>query len=90
MNYALLQRMLKVSGPRGDVAGAIDVDRERIRVALHAAAQPWAAGAYRLVVDTSLEDLAGNKIGQPFDIDVFDKVTEKIATSTTSRRFDIR
>ena len=51
---------------------------------------PWSAGPHRLLVDTSLEDLAGNKIGQPFDIDVFDRVTEPITTATTSVPFEIR
>jgi hypothetical protein len=42
------------------------------------------------VVDTGLEDLAGNHIGQAFDIDVFDHVTEHIATSTISVAFGVR
>jgi hypothetical protein len=88
MNYTLLQRMLKVSGPRGEVAGTLR-SRERNRVALHAR-RSVARGRYRLVVDTSLEDLAGNKIGQPFDIDVFDRVTERITSSTTTLPFEIR
>ena len=52
-------------------------------MALHAARR-WAAGPYRLIVDTGLEDLAGNQIGQPFDIDVFDRVTEHITTATVA------
>ena len=89
MNYTLLQRMLKVAGPRGDVAGAIDVAREESEWRF-TPASPWSAGAHKLIVDTSLEDLAGNKIGQPFDIDVFDHVTERITSSTTSVPFEIR
>lgn len=89
MNYALLQRMLKVSGPRGEVAGAIGVEREESEWRFTPQGL-WAAGGYTLVVDTSLEDLAGNKIGQPFDIDVFDRVTERITTTTTSLAFEIR
>ena len=50
----------------------------------------WPAGAYRLIVDTDLEDLAGNRIGQPFDIDVFDRVTERITTTATSLGFEVR
>jgi hypothetical protein len=89
MNYTLLQRMLKVTGPNGDVAGSIDVDRNEAQWRL-TPREPWPGGGYRLVVDTSLEDLAGNKIGQPFDIDVFDKVTERITTATTAIPFEIR
>jgi hypothetical protein len=50
----------------------------------------WQSGAYRLVADTGLEDLAGNRIGQLFDIDVFEHVTEHITTSTVDVPFTIR
>jgi len=89
MNYTLLQRMLKIAGPRGDVAGTVEVAREESEwrfVPQHA----WNAGPYRLLVDTALEDVAGNKIGQPFDIDVFDRVTERITSTTTSVPFETR
>ena len=89
MNYTLLQRMLKVAAPHGDVSGTIDVAREESEWRF-TPRQPWAAGPHQLVVDTSLEDLAGNKIDHPFDIDVFDKVTERLTTSTTTRSFQIR
>jgi hypothetical protein len=89
MNYTLLRRMLKVAGSHGDVMGTIDVSRNESEWRLRPTT-PWQAGTYQLIVDTSLEDLAGNKIGQPFDIDVFDRVTERIATSTTSLSFTIR
>ena len=89
MNYTLLQRMLKVSGPRGDVAGAVDVARDESEWRF-TPTSPWTTGGHRLIVDTSLEDLAGNTIGQPFDIDVFDRVTERIESSTTALPFEVR
>jgi hypothetical protein len=89
MNYTLLERMLKVAGPRGDIAGTVDVgaNEQEWRFTPQ---QPWTAGSYRLVVDNGLEDLAGNKISQPFDIDVFDKVTDRITTTISSIPFEIR
>ena len=89
MNYTLLQRTLKVSGQRGDVAGTVAVARDESEWRF-TPQNAWAAGGYTLIVDTSLEDLAGNKIGQPFDIDVFDKVTERITTATVSLPVEIR
>jgi hypothetical protein len=89
MNYTLLQRMLKVSSPRGDVAGNISVGQGESEWRF-TPQSPWSGGAHKLVIDTSLEDLAGNKIGQPFDIDVFDHVSERITSSTTSLPFEIR
>jgi hypothetical protein len=89
MNYTLLLRMLKVAGPRGEITGAVDVARDESEWRFTPAAA-WNAGSHRLIIDMSLEDLAGNKIGQPFDIDVFERVTERIISSTTSRSFEIR
>jgi hypothetical protein len=89
MNYPLLQRMLRVAGPRGDVPGVVAVARNESEWRFTPQAA-WLAGPHRLVVDNGLEDLAGNKIGQPFDIDVFDKVTERITTTTSSLPFQIR
>jgi hypothetical protein len=89
MNYALLQRMIRVSGDRGDVAGTVGIDHHEAEWRF-TPREPWQAGNYNLVVDTNLEDLAGNHIGQPFDIDVFERVTEHITTKTISLPFDVR
>jgi len=35
---------------------------------------PWAAGSYELVADATLEDLAGNQIGTPFEVDIFERI----------------
>ena len=89
MNYPLLQRMLQVSTSRGLIEGTISVDRQESQWRF-APKAPWTAGAHQLIVDTALEDLAGNKIGQPFDIDVFDRVTEHITTKTVDVPFTVR
>jgi hypothetical protein len=89
MNYPLLQRMLQVSGSRGGVAGTIAVDRNESEWRF-TPRDPWPAGMYRLIVDTALEDLAGNHIGQLFDIDVFERVTEHITTNTVTIPFAVR
>ena len=88
MNYPLLQRMLQVAGPSGRVAGAITVDRNET-VWRFTPRAPWTAGAYRLLVDADLEDVSGNRIDQPFDIDVFDKVSEHLTTRTVTVPFTI-
>ena len=89
MNYPLLLRMLQVANARGRVSGTIAVDRQESQWRFTPSAA-WTSGAYRLVVDTGLEDLAGNRIGQPFDIDVFDRVTEHITTSAVEVPFTVR
>jgi hypothetical protein len=89
MNFPLLQRMLEVSGAQGRIEGSVTIERQETRWRFTPRDQ-WKAGDYRLLVDTAIEDLAGNHIGQPFDIDVFDRVTEHISTSTVSLPFKIR
>jgi hypothetical protein len=89
MNYTLLQRTLSVAGPNGRVAGTVSVGRAEAEWRFTPQGA-WAPGAYKLIVDTSLEDLAGNKIDQPFDIDVFNHVSEHLTTSTVSVPFEVR
>src|SRR5262249_34890682 len=88
MNYPLLQRMMQVRGPRGVMTGTMAVDRHETAWRFTPEAW-WKAGSYELVVDTRLEDLAGNHIGQPFDIDVFDRVTEHLTTETMAVPFTV-
>ena len=88
MNYALLQRMLQVANARGAIAGTVGADRQETEWRF-TPQEPWKAGGYQLVVDTGLEDLAGNHIGQAFDIDVFERVTQHITTNTTSLPFSV-
>ena len=89
MNYPLLQRMIQVSGAGGKLSGSISVGREETEWSFKPH-DPWKPGEYKLIVDTGLEDLAGNHIGQPFDIDTFEHVTEHIATNTVSLPFTVR
>jgi hypothetical protein len=89
MNYPLLLRMLQVASSRGRVQGTVAVDRQESQWRF-TPSTAWASGAYRLVVDTGLEDLAGNRIGQPFDIDVFDRVSEHITTTAVDVPFTVK
>ena len=70
MESALALRMLWVEDGAGKrVAGKASLsDHERVWTFAPAAA--WRPGAYRLVADTRLEDLAGNSIGRPFEVDM--------------------
>jgi hypothetical protein len=88
MNYALLQRMLGVSGPSGKLSGTVSVARQEMEWRF-TPQRTWKAGDYQLIVNFAIEGLAGNHIGQPFDIDVFEHVTQRIATKTMSLPFSI-
>jgi len=89
MNYALLLRMLQVASTHGTVAGAVSIAQQETQWRFMPQT-PWKTGGYRLIADTAIEDLAGNRIGQPFDIDVFDHVTQHITAASISLPFNVR
>jgi hypothetical protein len=71
------------------IAGEIKLG-ERETVWTFTPAKPWKAGAYQLVADTRLEDLAGNSLGRPFEVDVLRPVEKKITTKTVSVPFRVK
>lgn len=89
MNYVLLQRMLQVVRESVAVEGTISVEHQETAWTF-TPRRPWAIGNYAVMVDTGIEDLAGNHIGQPFDIEVFDRVTEHLEKATISLPFTVR
>jgi hypothetical protein len=89
MNYALLLRLIQVTRARAKVAGAITLDRHEAEW-LFTPDTAWQAGDYQLVVDTGIEDLAGNRIGEPFDIDIFEKVAKTIERKSIAIPFTVR
>lgn len=69
LDHALLHRMLWITNERGaKVSGTIEVTRHETCWRF-TPATPWQAGRYHLVADTQLEDLAGNNIARPFEVD---------------------
>jgi hypothetical protein len=52
-------------------------------------AQAWTAGEHQVVIDMALEDLAGNRIGRPFDVDTMTNPAERITKRSTSLTFRI-
>ena len=50
----------------------------------------WPAGEYKLVIDTRLEDVCGNRVGRAFEVDVFDPVQRKVEGKTVERRFTVK
>lgn len=82
LDRALALRLIEVEGHEGSVrllAG--DARWEFVPSA------PWAAGAYRLRIDSRLEDLAGNRVGRAFDVDVFERVTKRVTAEFTRLTF---
>jgi hypothetical protein len=84
LDYALLQHAISVDG----VKGRVEVTRGETQWRFTPDA-PWKPGDYRLTVNTTLEDLAGNRVGRAFDVDKFEEATTQIQTETVSVPFRI-
>jgi hypothetical protein len=90
LDHALMRRAIGVEDATGlRIDGEVEIGNWETRWTL-TPFQPWAAGAYSLVALSIVEDLAGNKIDTPFEIDVFDQVDETIADGRFTIPFEIR
>jgi hypothetical protein len=91
LDHAMLHRVLSVHRGKATavVAGRIEIDRSETRWQFRPE-QPWSADAYRLEVQTVLEDLAGNSIGRPFEVDVFRPVERAIPQERVAVPFAVR
>jgi hypothetical protein len=69
------------------VAGRIDIDREETRWRFHPAVA-WSPGRHALVVDGVLEDLAGNNLERPFEVDVVRPTERTVAPRTVRLPFE--
>lgn len=69
LDHAIVQRVLRISDAKGaPVAGSVKLDALD-RGLTFTPNTGWAAGVHKLIVPTIIEDLAGNNIGKPFDLD---------------------
>lgn len=90
LDHAMLGRVVWVADSAGNaVPGEMTVGGGE-RVLTFAPKAPWARGEYKLVTDTRLEDVCGNSIARPFEVDVFRPVTSKIEVKTHERPFRVR
>jgi hypothetical protein len=70
LDHALARRLIRAVAPSGDaVAGEVALeDGERRWV--FTPDSPWRRDDYSIVAQPTLEDLAGNNIGKPFEVDL--------------------
>jgi hypothetical protein len=82
MDNALTQRYLHITDVSGKlVEGQISLTDNERRWSFQPVG-PWKRGQHQLIVQTTIEDLAGNNIGKPFDVDLFEGVQRRLTTST--------
>ncbi len=89
MDEALAVRVIEVkTGVGRGIAGSIQVDQHETRWQFRPD-EPWASGDYVIDVATLLEDLAGNSLERPFEVDVFEKVEERVSRVSRIVRFTV-
>lgn len=89
LDHALLGRLLTVADAEGEpVVGRVEVEEGETRWTFRPSA-PWTPGSYRLNVGTDLEDLAGNAVGRPFEVDVFDRVESRVEARSVTVPFRV-
>jgi hypothetical protein len=89
LDHAQIERVVWVATESGQkVPGSISTSDDETCWRF-TPARAWAPGRYQLVAETTLEDLAGNSIGRPFEVDEFDPVQKRIETKSVSIPFTI-
>jgi hypothetical protein len=90
LDHALMRRAISIEDDAGQrVEGDVETGNWETRWTL-TPSEPWVAGAYSLVALSVVEDLAGNRIGRPFEIDVFERVEQTTASDQFRIPFEIR
>jgi hypothetical protein len=70
MDQALAERVLAVTDEAGRALGGAAAVEDGERRWSFAPAAPWRRGRYQVVVQPTLEDLAGNNVGKPFEVEL--------------------
>ncbi len=89
LDQALLGRLIAVRDASDrPVAGSIEIGSGETTWRFRPE-KPWQAGSYRLVVGTELEDVAGNSVARPFEVDEVGPITRRIVGDTVAIGFRI-
>lgn len=90
MDHALCLRLLEVVASGGRPIPGRAQMQEHDQAWVFTPLQPWKAGPHHLLIPTILEDLAGNNIGKPFEVDLFDRVDPSLRQKVVQRGFVVQ
>jgi len=89
LDRALLDRLIAVeASAEQEVPGRISVAGAEM-IWRFTPSSPWRSGDYRLVIGTELEDLAGNSVARPFEVDLAGPISRRVATEKMALPFRI-
>lgn len=92
LEHALALRLIRVLAPgdeRRVVAGEASLADEE-RTWRFTPDEPWPRGRHALEVEATIEDLAGNNVGKPFDVDLFEKVDRRGEVPRVTVAFEVK
>ena len=90
MDSALALRMIHVVDEAGRAVPGQPFLTERERIWKFLPQHSWKAGCYSLVVETTIEDLVGNNIGKPFEVDLVEGESKRLDRKTVKLPFELR
>ena len=70
IDHVLLMSSMTVIGPDGRVVKGNAVPADFKKAWMFWPADAWAQGKHKIIVDPVLEDVCGNRIGMPFEVDL--------------------
>ena len=90
LDSALAERLIQVAGDSGRaLSGDVTLEDEERRWSF-LPTHPWSRGTYQLVVPTNIEDLSGNNIGKPFEVDLFEGIQRRLTSPVVKLSFEVR
>ncbi len=90
MDHALAEHLIWIETASGErIAGVSKVTDKEHGWEFQPRAN-WAAGDYRIAVDTAFEDLAGNSVARAFEVDVLHAVEKKVEAKISYLPFAVR
>lgn len=78
LDHALLERTIAVESSGGMAIGGQITITDEEKTWQFTPDEPWRAGEHELVVDATLEDVAGNRIGVPFEVDQAGPIEKRV------------
>jgi hypothetical protein len=89
MEHALAERLIWIEWSKGGrIPGVARVTEQEHGWEFRPDGK-WTAGDYRIAVDSTVEDLAGNSIGRAFEIDVLRPVQKQVEVKITHLPFTV-
>lgn len=89
LDSAMLERVVSIQDANGKpVQGTITIAKQETLWTFEPAME-WTPGKFAVVVATTLEDLAGNSLGRPFEVDIFRPAPNRLDDPTVAIPFEV-